>query len=608
MLNTLKNYFGYDNFRDGQQQLVESILNKTDTLGIMPTGAGKSICFQVPALMFDGITIVISPLISLMKDQVMALVQSGVPSAYINSSLNPTQMYKVLANARNGMYKIIYVAPERLTSFDFLQFAQDVDISMITVDEAHCISQWGQDFRPSYTEIPSFIAQLPKRPIISAFTATATAKVREDIIDKLNLNEPFSLVTGFDRENLHFAVAYPKGKMTALLYFLKSQAGSSGIIYCSSRKNVEKVCENLCDLGYKATRYHAGLLPQERHQNQEDFLYDRAEIMVATNAFGMGIDKSNVKFVVHYNMPKDLESYYQEAGRAGRDGTSAKCLLLYSKQDVRTIEWLIDHPNGEDGDPPDPITREQDLERLKHMVFYSTTMNCLRAFILKYFGENPTQFCGNCSNCNTNFETVDVTIEAQKILSCVKRMGERFGITFVIDVLRGSKNQKVYQWHFDKLSTYGIMNEDSAIKVRNIAEFLIQEGYLEKTGEEGLIIKLGSRAKEALSKDAHIEMKLAKDAPQREMSTPKIKKDRYDSVPENRVGLYEMLKAERNKLANLAGVPAYVIFNDKTLIDMCNICPVDDEQFLKVSGVGNVKLDKFGKNFMDIIRDYMSIQ
>ncbi len=609
MYDVLKNHFGYDEFRGGQVQLVSSILNGEDTVGIMPTGAGKSICFQVPALMFEGITLVISPLISLMKDQVMALVQSGVSCAYLNSSLNPAQQYKVLENARNGVYKIIYVAPERLTSEDFLSFAQNVQIDMITVDEAHCISQWGQDFRPSYTEIPNFIAQLPKRPIVSAFTATATLKVREDIIDKLNLSDPLVLVTGFDRENLHFAVVNPRKKMTALLEFLAQHENQSGIVYCMSRKNTEKVCEELCELGYAATRYHAGLTAGERHENQDDFLYDRKQIMVATNAFGMGIDKSNVNFVVHYNMPKDLESYYQEAGRAGRDGTESHCLLIYNAQDVRTNEWLIDHPNGEGSEEIDPIKHEQDMQRLRQMTFYSTTNNCLRAFILKYFGENPDQFCGNCSNCQTQFDSVDVTVEAQKIISCVKRMGERFGIAFVIDVLRGSKNQKIYQWGFQDLSTYGIMQDTSMATARNIADFLIQETYLIKTDDQYPIIKLGARAKDLLTKDAKLEMKLAREKTKKEKSQTKAQKRKiiFDTLPENKVDLFELIKQERSRIASILAIPPYYIFTDKTLVDMANKCPTTNDEFLAVNGVGENKLEKFGEDFMGVIRAYLNV-
>lgn len=387
----LKKFFGYDSFRGGQQELISAILAGRDVLGIMPTGAGKSVCFQLPATMHKGITLVVSPLISLMKDQVGALIQSGIPAAYINSTLSPRQMKTALYNAMNGKYKLIYVAPERLLAPEFLAFAKSVKISMLTVDEAHCISQWGQDFRPSYAQIPQFIEQLEQRPIVSAFTATATARVREDIVALLSLLNPVVLVTGFDRQNLYFEVQAPKNKMQALTDFLEAHKNQSGIVYCATRKTVEEVCAELNRRGFSAAPYHAGLPDEERHANQDDFLFDRVQIMAATNAFGMGIDKSNVAFVVHYNMPKDIESYYQEAGRAGRDGSEAACLLLYSGQDVRTNQWLIEHAKDvaySDAET-ERLLKERDYRRLREMTFYATTNDCLRAFILRYFGENP---------------------------------------------------------------------------------------------------------------------------------------------------------------------------------------------------------------------------
>ena len=409
----LKQYFGYDTFRDGQDVLINSILEGRDVLGVMPTGAGKSLCYQIPALMMDGITLVISPLISLMKDQVSNLNQVGILAAYINSSLTAAQYYKVLDLARAGRYPIIYVAPERLVSEDFLRFALDgqVKISMVAVDEAHCVSQWGQDFRPSYLKIVDFINRLPVRPVVSAFTATATAEVRDDIIDILMLRDPKVMTTGFDRSNLYFAVQNPKDKYATLVNYLERHKGESGIIYCLTRKVVEEVCSQLIREGFSMTRYHAGLSDGERKQNQEDFIYDRAQIMVATNAFGMGIDKSNVRFVVHYNMPKNMESYYQEAGRAGRDGEPAECILLYGGQDVVTNQFFIDH--NQDNEALDAVTREivmeRDRERLRKMTFYCFTNECLRDYILRYFGEYGSNYCGNCSNCLSQFEEVDVT-------------------------------------------------------------------------------------------------------------------------------------------------------------------------------------------------------
>ena len=455
----LKQYFGYDSFRPGQDELVHAILSGRDTLGIMPTGAGKSICYQVPAMLFPGLTLVISPLISLMKDQVGALVEAGVPAACINSAMSAEEFRDALYFAGRGQYKLLYVAPERLTAPSFLEFAKRVPISMITVDEAHCISQWGQDFRPSYLKILDFLAELPERPLVSAFTATATAEVRDDIVQALGLHEPFIKTTGFDRPNLYFAVEQPTSKGMKLLQLLNERKDKSGIVYCSTRKNVEEICDLLLSRGLPATRYHAGLDPDERRENQDDFLYDRKTIMVATNAFGMGIDKSNVSFVIHYNMPKNMESYYQEAGRAGRDGQPADCILLYSGQDVRMAEFLIERSHEAEDESIDEATRQEliarDRERLKQMTFYCTTTECLRHYILRYFGENSPLSCGHCSSCDTNFEEVDATMDARKILSCVYRLDERgraFGKTVVSAILTGSKNEKnhtVFIWiHF----------------------------------------------------------------------------------------------------------------------------------------------------------------
>lgn len=601
----LKKYFGYDSFRGGQRTLISDILAGRDVLGIMPTGAGKSICFQLPALLQEGITLVVSPLISLMKDQVGALIQSGVAAAYINSTLSPRQMETALYNAQCGKYKLIYVAPERLLAPDFLAFAQCTPIAMLTVDEAHCISQWGQDFRPSYAQIPQFIAQLKTRPVVSAFTATATARVREDIVALLSLQDPTVLVTGFDRQNLYFEVQTPKNKMRALADFLSTRKSQSGIVYCATRKTVEEVCEALNSQGFMAARYHAGLPDDERHANQDHFLFDRVQIMVATNAFGMGIDKSNVAFVVHYNMPKDIESYYQEAGRAGRDGSAATCLLLYSGQDVRTHQWLIEHAN--DTAYPDAETerllKEQDYRRLREMTFYATTSDCLRAFILRYFGEIPPGYCGHCGNCDTNFETVDVTLDAQKILSCVARMKERFGAALVIDVLRGSKNERVRELELDGLSTYGI-SEKSAHALRAIIEFLVQNGYLDKSDGQYAVLRLAPKAKEVLSGAKALQMKLAKEKkPSADRSSDASARGK-NTVPKERAALYNQLKALRYDIAAEQGVPAFVVFSDSSLIDMCHRLPRTSAQFLDVSGVGETKLQRYGEQFLRLIVDY----
>lgn len=595
----LKKYFGYDSFRGGQQELVSAILDGQDVLGIMPTGAGKSICFQLPAVLHRGITLVVSPLISLMKDQVGALIQSGIPAAYINSTLSARQMERALENARRGDYRLIYVAPERLLAPDFLTFAKSVDIAMLTVDEAHCISQWGQDFRPSYAQIPQFIDRLEKRPIVSAFTATATARVREDILSLLSLQDPRVLVTGFDRQNLYFEVQAPRHKMQALTEFLQKHQNQSGIVYCATRKTVEEVCEELNRQGFSAARYHAGVPDHERHANQDDFLFDRVQIMVATNAFGMGIDKSNVSFVVHYNMPKDIESYYQEAGRAGRDGSAATCLLLYSGQDVRTNQWLIEHSRDvRDAENADEETerqlKERDYRRLREMTFYATTNDCLRAYILRYFGENPPGYCGHCGNCDTRFETVEVTQDAQKILSCVARMKERFGASLVIDVLRGSKNERIRELGLDALSTYGI-SDKSVHTLRAIIDFLVQGGYLEKSDGQYAVLRLAPQAGQVLNGTVKLEMKLAKEKVQ---SSPDGRSRAKDAVSAGREELYARLKAVRHDIAAEQGVPSFMVFSDSTLADMCARLPKTDSQFLTVSGVGETKLRRYGEQFL----------
>jgi ATP-dependent DNA helicase RecQ len=442
----LRKYFGYDTFRNAQETLIDNILEGKDALGIMPTGAGKSLCYQIPALLMDGITLVISPLISLMKDQVGSLNQAGIHAAFLNSSLTVNQYYKALGFAKQGRYPIIYVAPERLVTDEFLDFALNSNIVMVAVDEAHCVSQWGQDFRPSYLKIVEFIQRLPKRPIVSAFTATATKEVRDDIIDILELQSPMVITTGFDRNNLYFGVMTVKDRYSAIRNYLEAHNSDSGIIYCLTRKQVEEVCERLMKDGFLATRYHAGLSDEERRRNQDDFIYDRIPIIVSTSAFGMGIDKSNVRFVLHYGMPKNIESYYQEAGRAGRDGEPAECILYYSSRDVITNQLFID--NNQDNIELDAVTRamvkERDKERLKKMTFYCFTNECLRDYILKYFGEYGSNYCGNCSNCMTQFEQVDVTEIARALISCVESSRQRYGTTVIIDTVHGANTCLLY--------------------------------------------------------------------------------------------------------------------------------------------------------------------
>lgn len=596
-LSVLKDYFGHDSFRDGQEQIVDALLDGRDALCIMPTGAGKSMCYQIPALLFDGVTIVVSPLISLMKDQVGSLVQSGVPAAYINSSLSYPQFLRVLSNVEHGKYKIIYVAPERLLTDGFLDTCKKVKISMVAVDEAHCVSQWGQDFRPSYLKIVSFIKSLENRPIVGAFTATATNDVKEDIKKILRLENPFEITTGFDRPNLFFGVIKSSSKDEKLIDLIRERGDRSGIVYCATRKNVESVCELLCDNGFSATRYHAGLDEYERRKNQEDFVFDRKNIMVATNAFGMGIDKSNVTYVIHYNMPKNIESYYQEAGRAGRDGGEADCILLYSPKDVRLNRFMIENSEGNDEltIEENERIRERDFERLKHMTFYSTTNDCLRGFILRYFGGDKKAYCGKCSNCLSVHKLVDVTIDAQKIMSCIARTGQRYRKTVICDVLKGSKSEKILKAELNNQSTYGIMKEVTARHIFGTIDFLAEKEYISADNETEAL-KLLPKSRDVLFGRERLVMKKVE-------NSEKVVKTHRPEVPVNSEML-DALKALRKSIASKKSVPAYVIFTDATLIDMCKKCPETPDEMLEVSGVGRTKLEKFGKEFLEKIAKF----
>ena len=603
----LKQYFGYDSFRPGQDELVQAILSGRDTLGIMPTGAGKSICYQVPALVLPGLTLVVSPLISLMKDQVGALNEADVPAACINSAMSFEEMRDALYFAGRGQYKLLYVAPERLTAPFFLDFARRVPISMVTVDEAHCISQWGQDFRPSYLKILDFLAALPQRPLVSAFTATATAEVRDDIIRALGLEEPFVITTGFDRPNLYFAVEKPSSKPSALLAHLMQRRDKSGIVYCSTRKTVEEVCDMLLSRGLPATRYHAGLDSEERLANQDDFLYDRKTVMVATNAFGMGIDKSNVSFVIHYNMPKNMESYYQEAGRAGRDGEAADCILLYNGQDVRTAEFLIEHSHENEDESMDEKTRrqliERDMERLKQMTFYATTTDCLRRYILNYFGEKAPLCCGHCGNCDTNFEEVDATMDARKILSCVYRLDERrlhFGKTVVAAVLTGSKSEQINRFHLDTLSTYNIMHEQTAVRVRQLIDVLLERGLLTADPERYNALFLTQTGNALMRGRGELRIKLPRE--KKPETAARRTEELAADVDEK---LFEKLRTLRTKVAQRAGVPPYVVFSNATLADMAARQPKSEYELLGVRGVGEAKARRYGAEFVDCIRAYL---
>lgn len=601
----LKKYFGYDTFRPGQELLVDGILEGRDTLGIMPTGAGKSLCYQIPALLLPGITLVISPLISLMKDQVAALNAAGVHAAYLNSSLTQGQFLTALRNMLRGQYKIVYVAPERLLTDQFLSAARSIEISQLCVDEAHCISQWGQDFRPSYLQISEFVGQLPCRPVISAFTATATREVREDILALLNLQDPVTLITGFDRKNLRFTVQRPADKMKALLAFLSEHQGECGIIYCLTRKNVEEVCERLIREGYEATRYHAGLGDAERAANQEAFIYDRKLIMVATNAFGMGIDKSNVRYVCHYNMPKTMENYYQEAGRAGRDGLPSECVLFYSGQDVITNQFLIgkmEPPEDADGETAAQI-KEREREKLKRMTFYCTTNQCLRAYILSYFGEYGENYCGNCSNCLTQFEDRDVSSIARNLIGCVAAGARHYGVTTIVDTVHGSRSVKIQRMGLDRSPFYGSCKDEPVYFLREIMNHLVQSGYLYLSEDEYPVLYLEEAASGVLNGET-VMMKVVKEQPKEKKEKAKSSKalTSASSGADIDRGLFEKLRILRLEIAREQKVPPYIVFSDKTLAAMCARMPRSREEMLEVSGVGEAKYAKYGERFLEALR------
>ena len=585
----LKKYYGYEQFRDGQEVIIEEILKGNDCLGIMPTGAGKSICYQIPAILSDGVTIVISPLISLMKDQVDSLASLGVNVAFINSSLTYNQCMLVMNKARRGEYKIIYVAPERIETESFLNLLENINITIVAVDEAHCISQWGHDFRPSYSKISNMINRLEKRPVVVAFTATATPIVEEDIVKLLKLNNPFTLITGFDRKNLSFNVSKPNDKMKYLLEYLQDKKSKSGIIYCITRKNVETVCQVLNQNGIICNKYHAGLSEKERNKNQEDFIYDKVPIIVATNAFGMGIDKPNIRFVVHYNMPKNIESYYQEAGRAGRDGDKAECMLLFSSSDIVTNKFLIEKSDTNS-------EKSNDYEKLNDIINYCNTEKCLRGYILNYFGEKiEIENCESCSNCNNEFQKKDITIEVQKILSCVKRMGERYGSNFTIDVLKGGNTSKIRQFRFDKISTYGIMKEYPRNSIKQIISYLIAEKYLNLQGDEYPILTLTKESYAILKGEKKISVRM------------ELEKEKTNNIQENfDTVLFEILRKTRMEFAVQENVPPYIVFGDNTLKEMCVYYPDTNEKMLEITGVGKNKLEKYCPKFIEEIQKYIA--
>lgn len=605
----LKQYFGYDDFREGQKPLIGAVLEGQDVLGIMPTGAGKSLCFQIPALLMPGITLVVSPLISLMKDQVAALNQAGIHAAFLNSSLSMGQYRKALSLAREGRYKIIYVAPERLETEGFLQFAlsPEVEISFLAIDEAHCVSQWGQDFRPSYLKILSFLEKLPSRPVLGAYTATATAEVREDILDILKLRSPLVLTTGFDRSNLFFGVKKPRDKYRELESYIREKEekmpGSSGIVYCLSRKNVEEVCYRLREAGFSVTRYHAGLADAERRENQDDFIYDRKQIMVATNAFGMGIDKPDVRFVIHYNMPKNMESYYQEAGRAGRDGEAAECILYFEASDQRTNRFLIE--SGEENEELDREARrivlQRDLERLRQITFYCATSECLRHYILNYFGEESGTECGNCSNCLEEFELADMTEQAQKVVRCIQDCGRSFGINLIVDVLRGADNQKIRQRDLNENPEYKSLSDMTVPRLKQLLNEMVMQGFLCLSNDDYPVLELTDTS-DGLLEGVRLTIKVPK---VEEKQLPKARKKKAGAVSalaEKDVELFEELRRLRMEIAKEEKVPPYMVFSDKTLAGMSTERPQTLDEMLEVSGVGQFKLEKYGERFLEGIK------
>jgi len=611
--SVLERIFGYKTFRGGQEPVIDAILAGRDAVGIMPTGAGKSLCYQIPALLMEGVTLVVSPLISLMKDQVGALVQAGIRGAYLNSSLTAAQVTRVLENMRYGQYQIIYVAPERLMTDRFLETVSEMDIAFVAVDEAHCVSQWGQDFRPSYLEVARFIEALPRRPVVAAFTATATDQVRRDMGGLLGLSDPFSITTGFDRANLRLEVHSPANRTDAILQFVERRRDKSGIIYCLTRKEVERVTELLQKQGIPATRYHAGLSEGERRENQERFQADIRPVMVATNAFGMGIDKSNVSYVLHCGMPKNLESYYQEAGRAGRDGAPAECVLLYAERDIATNVFFIQR-DDEEQEEMDPELREalraRDRERLNQMVGYCKTTACLRKYILAYFGETGETSCSNCFNCLHTFDEADITVEAQQILICVRELKERFGRQVVADTLSGKLTGKSATWGLERHSTYGALAHLTKKRILELMSALVDMDYLyvtESDIQRGVypVVKLGQRARDVLEEDASVVIRVLQKPPEEPKSVRRSRKraEREQDYPVDNT-LFAKLKARRTELARTQGVPPYMIFSDATLIQMSVEIPATKEEFLTISGVGQTKLAKYGDDFLAILREH----
>ena len=582
-LEVLKKYYGYTSFRKVQEDLINDIKNKNDVLAIMPTGGGKSICYQVPSLILDGITIVISPLISLMKDQVDALKSMGINATLINSSLNTSQFNAVIAGISNDEYKIIYIAPERLDSYEFVNIIRNKKLSQIAIDEAHCVSQWGHDFRSSYRKIGTFINSLEKRPIVTAFTATASLEVREDIIKLLNLYNPTLFITGFNRENLTININKSSGKNEYLLKYVENHKDESGIIYAATRKEVDKIYEGLLKRGYSVSKYHAGLSAEERKSNQEEFIKDNISIMVATNAFGMGIDKPNIRYVIHYNMPQSIENYYQEIGRAGRDGEESECVLLFTPGDVHTQKYLIEIGTE------NPTRQNIQYKKLQQMVDLIYSNDCYRKSIIGYFGEEFNDNCGKCSNCLDDGEIIDKTLDAQKVISCIARMKRSFGATMVIDVLRGSKNKKVIQFGFNTLSTYGIMKDYSVDELKTFINTLISHGFIDSVEGTYPVLRLNEKSLDIIKGNIKVEFRESKVSKKLEVSNE----------------LYDVLRSIRYEIAKSEGIAPYMVFGDGTLRGMASVYPTTKEEMLTVSGVGEIKYEKYGQPFESAILRYL---